>query len=77
MFVFYRASAPVLDDTILIPIPDEHIAALEYYCITDLWEQAQEWGKASGSLKDYLQLLEQFRTLMRNKRNSDRLMGLK
>ena len=77
MFVFYRAAAPALDDTTPIPIPDEHIAALEYYCITDLWEQAQEWGKASESLKDYLQLLEQFRTLMRNKRNSDRLMGLK
>ena len=66
-----------MDDTTPIPIPDEHIAALEYYCITDLWEQAQEWGKASEGLKDYLSLLDQFRTLMRNRRNSDRLMGLK
>lgn len=77
MFIFYRAAAPILDNSTPIPLPDEHMGALEYYCITDLWEQNQEWGKASASIKEYLKLLDQFRTLMRNKRNSDRLMGLK
>jgi hypothetical protein len=77
MFVFYRAAAPALTDTTQIPIPDEHITALELYSITDLWEQAQEWGKASDSLQDYLKNLEALRTLMRNKRDPDRGMQLK
>ncbi len=77
MFVFYRAAAPTLTDQEPIPIPDEHITALELYSITDLWEQAQEWGKAAESMKDYLDNLNNLRVLMRNKRNSDRTMGLK
>jgi hypothetical protein len=77
MFVFYRAAAPALTDTTPIPIPDEHITALELYSITDLWEQAQEWGKASDSVQDYMKNLEALRVLMRNKRDPDRGMQLK
>jgi len=77
MFVFYRAAAPLLDDNEPIPIPDEHITSLELYSITDLWEQAQEWGKASEAASDYIKNLNALRILMRNKRNSDRIMGLK
>lgn len=77
MFVFYRASAPVLTDSQPIPIADEFVTALELYSVTDLWEQAQEWGKASEASKDYIKNLELLRVLMRNKRNSDRQMGLK
>src|ERR1035437_3538533 len=77
MLVFYRAAAPILSDSTPIPIPDEHITALELYSITDLWEQAQEWGKASDSMQDYLKNLEALRVLIHNKRTSDRLMGLK
>jgi hypothetical protein len=77
MFVFYRASAPTLVDTTPIPIPDEHITALEAYSITDLWEQAQEWGKASEYFKSYLGNLEALRKLMRSQRNRDRYMSLR
>ena len=77
MFVYYRAAAPVLTDTTPIPIPDEHITALELYSITDLWEQAQEWGKAADSAQDYLKNLEALRVLMRNQRNPARGAQLK
>lgn len=77
MFVFYRAAAPILTDTTPIPIPDEHVTALELYSITDLWEQAQEWGKASDTLQDYLKNLEALRVLMRNQRNPGRTQQLK
>lgn len=75
--IFYRASAPTLGDSTLIPIPDEHIQVLENYCITDLWEQAQEWGKADLELKTYVTNLDKFRTLMRNQRNRDLMVSLK
>lgn len=77
MFVYYRAAAPTLSDTTPIPIPDEHIAALESYCETDLWEQAQEWGKAGIEIKEYIQDLNALRVLMRNKRNPDRYVSLR
>jgi len=77
MIVFYRAAAPPLDDLTPIPVPDDHIKVIESYSITDLWEQAQEWGKAINKFKGYAQTLEALRVLMRNKRNSDRQMGLK
>lgn len=77
MFVFYRASAPTLTDTVQIPIPDEHLVALESYSITDLWEQAQEWGKAQEQFKTYVSQLEALRVLMRSQRNRDRIMSLR
>ncbi len=77
MVVFYRAAAPYIDDVADIPIPSDHIDALESYSITDLWEQAQEWGKATRELKTYIENLDSLRIQMRNKRNSDRAMGLK
>lgn len=77
MFVFYRAAAPVLVDATIVPIPDEHITCLENYSITDLWEQAQEWGKAQQSFKNYVEDLEQLRVLMRNQRNRDRMVSLR
>lgn len=77
MFVFYAAAAPQLTDQEVIPIPEEHVTALELYSVTDLWEQAQEWGKAADSLKDYLGNLENLRVLMKNKRFKDRIPGLK
>ncbi len=77
MLVFYRAAAPTLTDQTPIPIPDEYQTALELYSIADLWEQAQEWGKASEGLQDYIKNLEALRVLMRNKRFVDRIPGLK
>lgn len=77
MIVYYRAAAPALDDYTPIPIPDEYQTAVEFYSITDLWEQAQEWGKAADSLQDYIKNLEALRVLMRNKRMIDRIPGLK
>ena len=76
-YVFYLASAPTLDDTTTITIPDDHIQALENYNITDLLEMQQEWGKASAMFDTYVSNLESLRILMRNKRNPDRLSALK
>lgn len=77
MAIFYRASAPILSDATVIPIPDEYIEVLESYCKADLWEQAQEFSKAESEFKVYTSLLEKFRILMRNKRNADRTVSLR
>lgn len=75
--IYYRAAAPTLNDATPIPIPGEHITALETYSIADLWEQAQEFTKATEGLKIYMKNLEDLRVLMRNQRNRDRYAGLK
>ncbi len=77
MFVFYIAQAPALGDSTTIPIPDEHVTALENYVINDLNEQAQEFGKADALMKNYVKNLEDLRVLVKNKRNRDRYMSLK
>ena len=76
-YIFYRASAPVLTDGTAIEIPDEHITVLEDYCKMDLWEQAQEFGKAEEATQTYLSNLERLRVLVRNQRNRDRYMSLR
>jgi hypothetical protein len=76
-FIFYVASAPTLTDTTVIPIPDDHMQALENYTISDLLEQQQEFTKASNALKTYAARLEQLRVLMKARRNKDRLPFLK
>ncbi len=77
MYVFYTASAPVLTDDTLIPIPEDHITALESYSIQDLWEQNQEFSKASNYLETYSKNLETLRVYMQNRRNADRQMNLR
>lgn len=77
LLVFYLASAPTLGDTTIIPIPDEYGTVLESYSKADLWEQAQEWGKAGVELKNYIESLEELRVLMKSKRNRDRLPSLR
>lgn len=78
MVLFYIAQAPSpLVDATPIPIPDDHMTVLDSFNITDLWEQAQEWGKAEEALKGYIDGLEKFRVLVKNKRNSDRYMSLR
>lgn len=77
MYVFYVASAPLLNDTTEIPIPDDHLSALESYSIQDLWEQNQEFSKAANYLETYSNNLESLRVYMQNKRNSDRQMSLR
>lgn len=75
--MFYRAAAPTITDSTPIPLPEEHVTVLEAYCITDLWEQAQELGKATQALQFYIGNIEKLRILMRNQRNSDRYISLK
>lgn len=77
MFVFYRAAAPTLGDLTNIPIPEDHITAVENYCVADLFEQNQEFTKSSERLKSYIDDLEQLRIYIRNKRMPDRLPSLK
>jgi hypothetical protein len=77
MFVFYRAAAPILADGTNIPIPDDHLTCLENYCVTDLFEQNQEFTKGGDRLEAYIKDLEQLRIYMHNKRMPDRLPSLK
>ena len=77
MYIYYIASAPLLNDTTQIPIPDDHITALESYCIKDLWEQQQEFSKASEYTEVYAKNLETLRVYMKNRRNSDRQISLR
>lgn len=78
MFVYYIASAPnPITDGTQIAIPDDHITALESYCIRDLWEQQQEWDKASEYAATYATNIEALRVLMKNRRNSDRQISLR
>lgn len=77
MYVFYRASAPTLNDATEIPIPEDHLTALENYVITDLWEQNQEFSKASDWLtKSYLPDAEQLRIYIQEKTNPGRMQRL-
>lgn len=77
MFVFYRAAAPTLGDLINIPIPEDHLTALENYCVADLWEQNQEFTKGTERLKEYIEDLQQLQVYMHSKRIPDRLPSLK
>lgn len=77
MFVYYIAAAPVLTDSTEIQIPDDHIKALESYCIQDLWAQQQEFTKASEYFETYIKDLEDLRVWVKNRRNSDRQMSLR
>lgn len=77
MYVFYRAAAPQLQDSNIISIPDDHIQALEGYVLTDLWEQNQEFSKASGYLQNsYIPDIEKLRVYIQSKRNPDRMQRL-
>jgi len=77
MYVYYMASAPLLDDGTNIPIPDDHMTALESYCIQDLWEMQQEFSKASEYTQTYGENLDMLRVYMKNRRNSDRQASLR
>lgn len=77
MFIYYRASAPLLNDATIIPIPEDHVYALEAYATCDLLEQNQEFTKASKMLKTYQSNLEELHLYMRNKRNPDRVKSLR
>ena len=77
MFVFYRAAAPALTDLLPIPIPDDHIQALESYCIKDLWEMNQEFGKAGEYMDVYDKNIETLRVYMESLRNPGRTVSLR
>lgn len=78
MYLFYKAIAPALSsqtDTILIP--DDFVSALSDYCITDLWEQQQEFTKGGMHLEAYVRNLKQLQNWVHNQRVPDRLSSLK
>lgn len=76
MFVYYKATAPTLDDSTLIPIPDDHVYALEAYSTCDMLEQNQEFSKASKLLEAYISNLNDLKRYM-NKRDPDLIRGLR
>lgn len=77
MFVYYRAASPTLTDGMVIPIPEDHMYALESYSECDLLEQNQEWSKASVMFQNYQKELNQLRLYMRGKLNPDRVSSLR
>jgi hypothetical protein len=77
MYIFYHASAPTLAGTDTLSIPDQFITVLEDYCITDLWEQNQEWTKAANHFEAYTKNLERLKTWVKSNRYPDRLSILK
>ena len=78
MFVYYRAAAPTLNDATLIPIPEDHINALETYSECDLLEtRIREFNKASLMFKAYQENFQRLRLYMRGKLNPDRMSSLR
>lgn len=77
MYVFYHASAPTLGSSNTLAIPDQFITVLEDFNVTDLWEQNQEWSKASDRFKAYASNLEKLRVWVKTNRMPDRLPTLK
>ncbi len=77
MYIFYRATAPILSGGTTILIPDDHIKVLENYSFLDLHDRRQEYAKASTVFTDYIKRLEQFRQSVVNQRITDRLSSLK
>jgi hypothetical protein len=77
MYVFYRATAPLLTASTDLGIPEDHIQVLQDYAFTDLLERNQEFGKASIVFKEYVEELQQFRESILNQRVPDRLPALK
>ena len=77
-YLFYRAAAPTLaSQTDPILIPDDYVNALSDYCITDLWEQQQEFTKGGMHLQAYIDNLKQLQTWVHSQRLPDRLSSLK
>lgn len=66
--VFYRTTAPQLDDSIEIPLPEDSLA-LEEYVKVDLWEQAQEFMKAKTEFSYYVADLERLRRIIQERTN--------
>lgn len=77
MFVYYRAAAPTLASGDKIQIPDDFALVLQDYSITDLWEQNQEFSKASFQAEAYQKTLEELRVWVHNQRNPERMQSLK
>lgn len=78
MDIFYIARANQLTaDSSVIQIPDEHLTALSEYIETDLWEQNQEWTKATSHLKSYVENCQELYHWAKQNRNHDRIPGLK
>lgn len=77
MFLYYRAAAPTLASSDTIQLPSDHVLALQDYCITDLFEQAQEWAKAQKHFQAYAMMLEKLRVWAQNQRMPDRSINLK
>lgn len=76
MYVLYRAAGPVLVDGTTIPVPYEYNSLIQSYVIMDLWEQNQEWTKASDVRRDYERDLMKLHNLVHSKRQMDRLPSL-
>ena len=77
MYIYYKAIAPTLASGDAIMIPEDIIdQTLEDYCISDLWEQNQEWGKAAVHLNAYGEGLQVLKDIV-NGRQPDRLPQLR
>lgn len=76
MYIVYKAAADTLADSTepAIPLPIQG-DILEEYTLMDMYEQAEEWTKASLSNKHYLEKHDELRVLI-EKRDQERLVRL-
>lgn len=77
MYIFYRATAPILTGSTDILIPDDHMKIFEDYSFTDLNDRMQEFSKASRTFKEYVMGMEKFRQSIKYDRVPDRMPNLK
>jgi hypothetical protein len=76
MFVFYKATAPTLVGSSVLPMADVFTDSPQDYAIADLWEQQQEWTKAGAHFKDYVGSVQRLKEYV-NQRIPERLPFLR
>lgn len=71
--VFYKATAPALNDDMVIPINTNYMHLIENYCTADLLEQNEEFSKAMNYWNVYEPELENYKYKIQLLARSDRV----
>jgi len=71
--IFYKATAPILNDQLHIPINTNYLHLVENYCTADLLEQNEEFIKASKFWAKYEPELEEYKKKIQLLSKSDRV----
>lgn len=76
MYIFYRATSPLLGSLDNFAIPDDYIESERAYVLSDLWAQNQEWTKATNKFEEYKRSLNQLKLWIHSQRDPDRVSML-